>query len=256
MSRLRYIVVVIILGMLMCLDMQVFAYEFMDEAAFTKRAGYDPIPIKKGEKVLAFEGYQVGSIVFLFMAPYEQVVKELKSAATEQFGEFPIIEKRVNEEPILKSYSEELTNMIIASLTKFRALNINIEDFRENRFTTKPYNVIDKKTYSVLLVRIANGYDILGVECTLVLLRRTDTWVDWYREFHTNIPIPWRGSAHTGIVTDKEINLIENLKAKMNVRDSAYFFPFTKYSPLADEPMMLKIKETVDKFKGKENERK
>ena len=88
MSRLRYIVVVIILGMLMCLDMQVFAYEFMDEAAFTKRAGYDPIPIKKGEKVLASpKGYQVSSIVFLFMAPHDQVVKELKGVATEQFGE-------------------------------------------------------------------------------------------------------------------------------------------------------------------------
>jgi hypothetical protein len=237
--------------------MQAFAYEFMDEAAFTKHAGYDPIPIKKREKVLASpKGYQVSSVVFLFMAPYDQVVKELKSIATEQFGEFPIVEKRVNEEHdslknAMSSGDEEFAAMIAAKLAKFRALNINIEDFRESSFTTKPYNIIDKKTYSVLFVRIANGQDIFGVECTLIFLRRTDHWVDWYREFHTNIPIPWRGPADTYLVTDTEINLIENLKVKMNIRDSAYFFPFSEYSPLAAERMMLKIRETVDKFKGK-----
>src|SRR3990172_11278497 len=105
MSLLRSIIIIIVYGMFMGAYMQAFAYEFMDEAAFTKRAGYDPIPIKKGEKVLASpKGYQVESIVFLFMAPYEQVVKELKGVATEQFGEFPIPEKRVNERPISDTY--------------------------------------------------------------------------------------------------------------------------------------------------------
>lgn len=256
MNRLRAIVITIVVGMYMGASMQAFAYEFMDEARFTKRGGYDPIPVKKREKVLAFEGYQVESIVFLFMAPYDQVVKELKSAATEKFGKFPIVEKRVNEEPISDYYDDkELAKMIIDKLTKLRSLNINVEDFRESRFTTKPYNVIDKKTYSVLLVRIADGQDIFGVGCTLIFLSRTDAWEDWYREFHTNIPIPLRGEAHTDIVTNTEIELIEKLKLKMNVKDTAYFFPFTEYSPLSAERMMLKIKETIDEFNKKKKQK-
>lgn len=74
----RAIIMMIVVVMVIGISMQAYSYEFMTEAAFTKRAGYDPIPIKKGEKVLAFNGDKVEAIVFLIMAPYEEVVKELR----------------------------------------------------------------------------------------------------------------------------------------------------------------------------------
>ncbi|TAN61680.1 hypothetical protein EPN18_06210 [bacterium] len=236
--------------------MDVFAYQYMDGLAYKKKNhDYDnDIPFKKMEKVLVSNsGYPATSVIFLLMSPYKQVVNELHDIIFGQIGANNVVEKRTNEVAGYSNGSEKYIAMVTVDLAKFKAYNINIEDFKESSFDSKKYNIINEKTYSVLSLRIADGQDVFGVNCTLVYMHRLDYSRGWLREFHTGIPIPIRGDGTSSVITNTEVNIIEQLKQKMSIKNSAYFFPNDERQSFSVKDMMLEIRKTVDEFnKGKE----
>ena len=79
-------------------------------------------------------------------------------------------------------------------------------------------------------------------------MSRTDTWRDWYREFHTGIPIPIKGQAEAILVTTTEVAVVDRVWDSLSLSDPPFFFSFNPRSPIGTPALLEQIKATIEKI--------
>lgn len=211
--------------LLLLVPFVVNAYEYMSGDDYERKT-HNSIPLKRNEKVLTNEGYQAQAVIFIFSRPYADLLPAARTATAQLWGSVVYSERTASEygAPGFQT-SPELREIMTQDLAKMRKLNINVESFKLAEATTDAYNALDDKTFSKLLIRIADGKDIFGKICSLVLIRRTDHYLDWYREFHTDIPIlPFKGAAKVDLVTTSELAFIALVEQALGVPPVAHVF--------------------------------
>ncbi len=221
------------------------AYNFIDGKEFNKWIK-EPIPFESGEKVLMGEGKKrVGNIVYLIMHPYVKVKDSLVSIIKDKYGYNNNIERISDESKGWQNRYDK--DWIEKDLQQARALNVNIERYKESCITTNRYNINEeKKQYSELFINIIDGKDVFGYTCTIVILSRVDHWLDWPREFHTGIPIPIKkDNIETKLITNTETNIIDQMKIKSGVEYSKYYFTYLDSWYLRDINMLGSIKRDI-----------
>jgi hypothetical protein len=226
---------------------QAMEIRFMTEAEF-KRQTTDMIPLRRAERVVASEkGYPVPVMVYMIGQPYAPVLPVVRHLAQTAFGEARYAEAVEGE--YIKNwafFSEDLKAQTQRDIARLQAKGINVRQFQTALLTTQPYNVLDANTHSLLEIRVVNGRDVFGVDCTLAVLRRTDTWRDWYREFHTGIPIPFKGQADLRLTTTPETDLMERVRASLGLTDLHAVFSFNPETIIGAPGVLEQIKDAID----------
>jgi hypothetical protein len=230
--------------------MNAMAHDLIDPKS-DKRAKSLLLPLHSEEKVLLNKnGSLATSILIPVNTSYERVRDTFKAILTGRMGIF-MMEEVISAEYSKKpdSGDKEVDSIIWKRRNQLKASGINIGIIRQFLIRTNQYNLLrDIKGYSLLNIKIIDGKDIFNKECVLILMRRTDYWRDWGREYHTGIPIPIKGPMEIDCITDTELKMVEELKNKLGIKKMRHFIPETPYSPLLDVDMMKAIKEEVKNF--------
>jgi hypothetical protein len=78
-------------------------------------------------------------------------------------------------------------------------------------------------------VRIADGKALLGKQSSLIVIRRTDHSREWAHFSQLRIPLPFKIYRETFLVTNTEIQVVDNLKRKIENLKLLYFVPSPGY---------------------------
>ncbi len=209
----------------------------------------DLIVITTGEKILIKEKKRIAErVVFVLPCDFVPVLTVMRDLVNQRLG---IIR---DETHVTKNYGAFNTTGKIseynAQLRKsLDRIGVNLDQFQMQQLDTKRYNILPSVGgYSETTIRVLDGAEIFGNACTLVILERTDHWRDWGREWHTGIHIPFKLNMDGSIITETEIQLMEDTKNRLGLKNINYFIPNNTYFPLLDIEMMKKIKETVEKY--------
>src|SRR5581483_8482873 len=122
---------------------------------------------------------------------------------------------------------------------------------REYEITTKPYHILDdEKGFSQLRIRISDGMALFGGNITILQLRRRDFSWEW-ASYHPLV-FPWKTPrAHT-LVTNTEVELVEELKKRNAKLATRYFAPNRPKLELVDPAyiaeLLGKMKEAVQQI--------
>ncbi len=223
------------------------AYEYMSGEDYERKT-HNPIPLKRNEKVLTNKGYQAQTVIFIFARPYADLLQAARTATAQLWGSVTYFDRTASEYSGAGfQTSPELKEIMMQDLAQMRKLNINVESFKLAEASTDAYNKLDDKTFSKLLIRIADGKDIFGKVCSLVLIRRTDHYMDWYREFHTDIPVlPLKGAAKADLVTTSELELVTRMEQALGVPPVAHVFSSIPESVIGSRQTYEQIKQKLN----------
>ncbi|WP_447975229.1 hypothetical protein [Nitrospira sp. Kam-Ns4a] len=223
------------------LNMNVTALVFLDPKADEKGARKhlaSSLVRHTGEKVLMEQGNvtdptSAASVFVLVRSPYKELVRALRMLLSQRFGiasEAEIVTQGAKDPAsaakILYQYPDG--PLLGKGFVGLSALGIRIERPVEYRIYTGRYNQLEAISgYSELEVRLADGKQLFGKDCTVIVLRRTDHSREWYRHFQLGIPLPFKHDVAEDLVTSTEINLIEDVARSMGRLRVEYFVPYS-----------------------------
>lgn len=117
---------------------------------------------------------------------------------------------------------------------------------REYELTSQPYNRLDSVDgSSEVRIRISDGNALLGAVATVIQIRRLDYSKERARVGHTPFPLPYKEKWRFILVTNTEVELVEQLQQRIPGLTSRYFVPDFKRKKKFWPPMLAGMKEAV-----------
>ncbi len=235
----------VLLSCFICLESS-FAFQYITGEDF-KNDLHAPIPLERKENVLIMhKERRATSIIYVFREPCEKVNRILVDIVSKGFGGAGYAERSASEFPDLKGRYDR--NEMKNEIDQFNTMNINLKKFKEAKISARRYNADNNiNQYSELSIRSLNGRDVIRKNCTILLVERTDHWMDRRREFHTGIPLSIsKYPVETKLITSTEIGLIEKAVVALGSKTPKYYFPDSARMPLRDIELWKKIINDMD----------
>jgi hypothetical protein len=197
----------------------------------------------------------VAEVVVATCETYEKVSLELIEIAKKHFGVKSVedfVERDYWKEQV--RFSERIDGRDLAErerkgFAKLEQIGLSTKEFQWRRIRTEKFNVVDKiHGYSELGIEIIDGNSVFGRPCTLISLSRTDHWKDWARHHEVPIYLPIKGPAEDYVITETEVELLEEFCVRMGYKEKMKVFPIypMRVFPLDDPSLVFKLKEVID----------
>lgn len=185
--------------------------------------GSGSIPLELGEKLLTKETHALGadSLVVVVNQEYAIIREQIRALVVDRHGiaeehdtEAGPIPKPKEEQPPYQGIEYPFWPLLGDGLAVFNDLAKPVSLPKEYELTSRPYNRIESvEGYSQLRIRVTDGNGLLGKQVTLLQIRRRDYSKERARLHHAlPIPLPYREYLAFTVVTDTEVNIVENLK--------------------------------------------
>jgi len=130
----------------------------------------------------------------------------------------------------------------------FHAIGVPFTETREYRIRSKPYNnQLKRKSYSEAQWRIIDGSLLFDKACTLLVVSRTDHSREW-AWMHPGIPLPFKVTGDTKLVTDREMTLVETFVESNGYPYTRYFVPNTVYKANGVLDLMTAIRKAAQEL--------
>lgn len=210
----------------------------------------DSIPSDVGERIVMYftsprGGLEAHWVVVLVNLPYERVRQETRDLIEKTFGIESEQEIAVKFQPGKKVDPNTPKDPLYGDgFSDFYAIGVGISEGREYRIHSKQYNESWVNDYSKSEWRIIDGSRLFHKDCALIAVTRIDHSRVWAWG-HPGIPLFFRRTVDTKLVTDKEIALIEKLLTSLAQPQPRYFLPNTGYKTDGVIKMMREIWEAA-----------
>jgi hypothetical protein len=208
----------------------------------------DSTPAKARERiVIAYPKLKATWVVALFNSPYEPTRRQLYEEVQKAFGV-------ASQDEILTRITADgsfdphkpCEPLFGDAFTDFHALGIVGIESHEYRIETKPYNTDVRwwKSSSTSHWRLIDGMPLFGKPVSILVLSRTDYSREW-AVLPPDIPLPFTMMIHTELVTNREVDVVETVRAKLRQPDVKYFIPYPGYITNSVLTVMRAIRDTA-----------
>ena len=210
----------------------------------------DSIPANAGERIVMYYktprgGLQAHWVVVLLNVPYEQMRVTVSDFVQKAFGvesEQEIKSSIQREKKINPSTPKE--PLYGNGFVDFYVIGVPMSQGREYRMQSKHYNESWWNNYSKSEWRVIDGNQLFNRPCSLVVVSRTDHSREW-TVLHPGIPLPFKLTGETKLVTDREVTIIEKIIMNLDRPFVQYFVPDTGSKPNGVINMMKDIWEAA-----------
>jgi hypothetical protein len=201
-------------------------------------------------------GAKISQVLFVLKKSYDEVCQKVKLWADTTIGS-QLEKRRIIVEYM--DFDKTLYFLSFDSLRRAKAymdfetdkfllnhMGVCLDSVVEYKIFTKPYNKVEQVGgYSQLQITLYDGAKILGHNCTLMTMFRTDNWLDWAVLGRTGIPLPFKLETNDVNITETELHFARAIYMSLNTSVMQYFVTKNVLMPLMDVDLMRKIKKLV-----------
>lgn len=201
------------------------------------------------ERFLARKDGAVRRAVFVFPVAFRIMRDHLRSQTTTRFGEASFEEIAALDLSRGMAATAPATHRPGDQLASLAESGIRLESAAAVRMTTKPYNVVPSKNgWSELRIVALDGADIVGIDSTLIVLRRQDSAETWGTGESGSLLDFGKHRLSADFVTSSEFALMERLSKLYNTPFG--LFPLSDGGPLSKDAASLRnAREWLTKYK-------